>query len=240
MIFVFILSLLTFAQAAKPELISVSVGEHTTQGLYGVRDSKYGVVFLHSRGQNHKQWSYLTEYMSKKSQMAIAIDLLPISDLPAEHQHQQVLKAAEILITAGASQVTCVGIDFSASLCAQAAQLEPKISKVAMISPDWLSKGLYLNPFMEPSISYFAMASEYDGHAVRTLEELGQRDNLKVVMSDVPSQGPKLLIQHPKLESYLIQWILVEPPPLKEVPSVPVESVEENIEIETKGELLPW
>jgi hypothetical protein len=240
MMFLILFTFVSLVQAGQPELISVSVGSRSTQAFYGSRKSKYGVIFLHSRGQTYKQWSYLTQYLSKKSQMAISLDLIPLSDLPPENQHLQVLAAAEVLTGAGAKQITCVGIDFSASLCAKAAKENPKISKVALISPDWLNNGLYLNELMVDNVSYYAMASEYDGHAVRTLDELGRRDNLTVIMSDIPSQGPKLLIQHPKLESHLIHWILVEPPPLSEVPSVSVDTVKENIEIETKGELLPW
>ena len=133
-----------YADETGLPMVTLTVDSHTTQALYGQNRSTDGVIFVHSRGQNHKQWAYLTKYMSSKTQMSIAVDRLKVDQLPAEKQHLQVLSAAQYLLDAGATDLSCVGIDFSASLCAQAAGIDNQISRVVMISPDWKSNGISL------------------------------------------------------------------------------------------------
>ena len=221
-------------------MVSLTVGAHTTQALYGARDSKDGVIFMHSRGQNYQQWAYLTRYMSSKTQMSISVDRLSMDVLPADQQHLQVLAAANWLFEAGAHDLSCVGIDFSASLCAQAAAIEPRISRVVMISPDWKSNGVELKKVFKPNINYLALYSEFDAHALRTLELLGEHENLKEITSDKQAMGPKLLYIHPKMEADMVQWLLKDPPKMDSAPRKATKSLKEDIEIETKGEALPW
>ena len=221
-------------------MIPLAVGTQSTQALFGAPTSKNGIIFLHSRGQNYQQWAYLTRYMSKKGQITMAIDRLPFDVLPPDQQYLQVLAAAQKMIEAGATHLSCVGIDFSASVCAQAASEEPRISRVVMISPDWKSNGLELEAYFRPNIQYLALYSEYDGHAVRTLEELGVRENLIEISSEKDAMGAKLLLMHPKMEADMVQWLLKDPQPNDGLPRIPVKPLHEEIVIETKGEKLPW
>ena len=242
MIFLICLALFNVANSEETNLstVTLQVDTHVTPALYGPNESTDGVIFVHSRGQDHKQWAYLTKYMSSKTQKSISMDRLKFDQLQPEKQHFQVLSAAQFLIDEGATDLSCVGIDFSASLCAQAAAADGRISRVVMISPDWKSNGIALQEVFKPTIRYLALYSEFDSHALRTMELLGEHDNLEEITSGKQAMGPKLLYIHPKMEADMVQWLLKDPPKMESAPRKVIKPLKEDIDIETKGEELPW
>lgn len=235
-----ILTLIIVSDGHADEKLEFAVQDQAYAAYYGKNTSELGVIFVPSQGHDHTQWAYLAEYLSNNQQSSITLDLLEFETSNFPIMHLQILQSADFLIGTGIKSLTCVGADFSASLCAQAAIKHPNINRVAMVSPDMLSHGITLENHISDDIEYYIIVEDSDQYSQRSIDRLGDRKNMIVNSIQSSPMVPQQLTMGITRDTELIRWLLIEPPPLKEAPKLIIHPMIENHKIETKGDELPW
>jgi hypothetical protein len=234
------LTLIFISDGQADEKLEFKVQDQVFAAYYGKNTSETGVIFVPSQGHDHSQWAYLAEYLSNNQHSSITLDLLEFKPSNFPIMHHQILQSADFLVNAGIKSLTCVGVDFSASLCAQAAVRHPNINRVAMVSPDMLSHGITLENHISDDIEYYIIVEDSDRYSQKSIDRLGDRKNMTV--NSIPSSPmvPQQLTMGITRDTELLRWLLIEPPPLKEAPKLIIHPLIENHKIETKGDELPW
>jgi len=189
-----------------------------------VKDAKKGVVLVHMAGRSAKDWSYLSEKLSRAGQSVVAPDLrghggnIPEGDDPDVPDEdwakmvQEVQASVQYLRDRGVEDVSCAGASIGANLCLLAAAADPQIVNLVLLSPGLNYKGVKTVAAIEAygERPVLLVASEDDNFAFRSATVLeakatGQR---KYQILQNAGHGTKMLNRDPGLEGLMTSWLM--------------------------------
>lgn len=207
-----------------------------------------GVVLVHMDGRDRADWSFIAERISRSGLSTINVDLRghggsggsadPVASL------QDVQAAISWLRAKGVAQVSCVGAELGANLCAQAAAADPELVGLAMLSPridhgGVKSLGSVKTYGARPAL---VVASTEDAEGVRCagiiVERIAPESASFIQLSDA-GIGTRMLARDPGLENRLVEWLMGSATlGTGDLSTVRPDTSTETA-IETTGEMLP-
>ncbi len=207
-----------------------------------------GVVLIHMNGRDRSDWSFIAERISRSGLSTINIDLrghgASEGSVDSVASLQDVQAAIGWLREKGVSQVSCVGAELGANLCAQAAAADPEVVGLAMLSPridhgGVKSLGAVKTYGARPSL---VVASTDDAEGVRCAgiiaERIAPETSAFIQLSDA-GIGTRMLARDPGLENRLVEWLMGSATlDSKDLSTVRPDTSTETA-IETTGEMLP-
>jgi pimeloyl-ACP methyl ester carboxylesterase len=182
--------------------------------------STKGVVLVHGAGRSGADWSATAARLSKSQMTAIAPDLRghgrsktdtpTLADADYAAMVQDVEAAVVWLRKNGATEVSCVGASLGANLCLAAAERDPSIVNLVLLSPGLNHKGVRASMQGYGNRPVLFVASADDTYATKSVaileqEAIGQHHSAIYAQA---GQGTKMLSAEASLEGTIVSWLL--------------------------------
>ncbi|MFT5682981.1 MAG: pimeloyl-ACP methyl ester carboxylesterase [Myxococcota bacterium] len=236
--------------SAHAGAVSLKAADGTTLSadVEVVSGSSRGVVLVHMDGRDRADWSYISERISRSGLSTINLDLrghgASGGSADPTAMLQDVQAAIGWLRTKGATEVSCVGAELGANLCAQAAAADTELYGLAMLSPRIDHKGVKALGAVKtygarPSL---VVASTDDAEGVRCagiiVERIAPDSSAFIQLSDA-GIGTRMLARDPGLENRLVEWLMGSAAlSSSDLSTIRPDTTTETT-IETTGEMLP-
>ncbi len=207
-----------------------------------------GVVLVHMDGRDRADWSFIAERISRSGLSTINVDLRGHGSSGGSADPtvslQDVQAAISWLRAKGVAQVSCVGAELGANLCAQAAAADPELVGLAMLSPridhgGVKSLGSVKTYGARPSL---VVASAEDAEGVRCAGIIVERiapDSAAFIQLTDAGVGTRMLARDPGLENRLVEWLMGSAALGADNLSTVRPDTSTETTIETTGEMLP-
>jgi len=239
--------MLPAAEAATVSLTTAD-GTELSADAIAVDEASRGVVLVHMDGRDRADWSFIAERISRSGLSTINVDLRGHGSSSGSAEPaamvQDVQAAIAWLRASGASEISCVGAELGANLCAQVAAADAELYGLAMLSPRIDYQGVKslvaVDTYGErPSL---VVVSADDAAGVRCaeiiVERIAPQTSTYIELAEA-GVGTRMLARDLGLENRLVEWLMgAAMLNSNDLSTVRPETSGETT-IETTGEMLP-
>ena len=207
-----------------------------------------GVVLVHMDGRDHSDWTFIADRLGRSGVSTLTVDLRGHGGSSGDANHAAMLLDVQAAIfwlrAKGVEQMSCVGAELGANLCAQAAAADSELYGLAMLSPRIDHKGIKSLGAVKtyggrPSL---VVASADDAEGVRCADIIAERiapDTSDYIQLTDAGVGTRMLARDPGLENRLVEWLMGSADLSGADLSTVRPDTTEQTAIETTGEMLP-
>jgi pimeloyl-ACP methyl ester carboxylesterase len=213
-----------------------------------VSGASRGVVLVHMDGRTRADWSFVAERISRSGLSTLNLDLRGHGASGGSPEYDAMLQDVQAAISwlraKGATEVSCVGAELGANLCAQAAAMDAELQGLGMLSPRIDYKGIKSLGAVQtyggrPSL---VVASSEDAEGLRCagiiVERIAPQTSQFIQLTDA-GVGTRMLSRDLGLENRLVEWLMGSAALGSGNLSTVRPDTRDETAIETTGEMLP-
>ena len=235
--------------SAEASSISLSAADGTTLSAEAtvVSGASRGVVLVHMDGRDRSDWSYIAERISRSGLSTINLDLRGHGSSSGSPDYtamvQDVQAAIGWLRSKGMEEVSCVGAELGANLCALAAAADAELHGLALLSPRIDHKGVKplgaVKTYGERPSLVVASTEDADGTRCASIivERIAPDHSTFIQLTDA-GIGTRMLARDLGLENRLVEWLMAAELSGATLSTIRPNTTDEST-IQTTGEMLP-
>ena len=206
---------------------------------------KKAVIFVHDDGKDKRNFAYLSGKLATRKLRTVNFDLLGHGERSDEEaiyplMHTDVRSVIQYLQDQGVTEIQCVGEGIGGTICMQAISDQTPLHQIAIISPVTTlhHQNLFAHIDSYPDRPIMVITADQEAHGMRTTIRLEKELSVSTHLVSDYRRGLVLLLEYPKMEQTLVNWIRRAPDFRGTWDSV--RTVEIDHELNVEGERLPF